>query len=73
VLLRRGVAEGHLARSVTLQDGLLQLLAPLILITCVSRSRPSGGEPPGEVYVVPSTPDAIVFPGLDLGGVLVTV
>lgn len=25
------------------------------------------------MYVVPSTPDAIVFPGLDLGAVLVTV
>jgi AcrR family transcriptional regulator len=33
-LLRRGVAEGHLAPNVTLQDALLQLLAPLILITC---------------------------------------
>jgi AcrR family transcriptional regulator len=33
-LLRRGVAEGHLAPDVTLEDALLQLLAPLILITC---------------------------------------
>jgi hypothetical protein len=33
-LLRRGVAEGHLAPDVTPDDALLQLLAPLILITC---------------------------------------
>jgi TetR/AcrR family transcriptional regulator, regulator of autoinduction and epiphytic fitness len=33
-LLRRGVAEGHLGPDVTLEDALLQLLAPLILITC---------------------------------------
>lgn len=32
-LLRRGIAEGHLAPDVTLDDALLQLLAPLILIT----------------------------------------
>jgi AcrR family transcriptional regulator len=33
-LLRRGVAEGRIAADVTLQDALLQLLAPMILITC---------------------------------------
>lgn len=33
-LLRRGVAEGRLAPDVTLEDALLQLLAPPILITC---------------------------------------
>jgi AcrR family transcriptional regulator len=33
-LLERGVAEGQLAPDVTLEDALLQLLAPLILITC---------------------------------------
>jgi hypothetical protein len=72
MLLRRGVAEGHLARSVTLEDGLLQLLAPLILITCVSRSRPSGGSPPARCTSSRAPGRAIVFPGLDVGGVLVT-
>jgi AcrR family transcriptional regulator len=33
-LLRRGIAEGQIAPDVTLEDALLQLLAPLILITC---------------------------------------
>jgi AcrR family transcriptional regulator len=33
-LLRRGVAEGRLAPDVTPEDALLQLLGPLILITC---------------------------------------
>ena len=33
-LLRRGVDEGVLAPGVTLDDALLQLLGPLILITC---------------------------------------
>lgn len=33
-LLRRGIAEGHLAPDVMLEDALLQLLAPMILITC---------------------------------------
>jgi hypothetical protein len=33
-VLRRGVAEGHLGPDVTLNDALLQLLAPLVLITC---------------------------------------
>jgi AcrR family transcriptional regulator len=33
-LLRRGVAEGRLAPDVTPDDALLQLLGPLILITC---------------------------------------
>lgn len=33
-LLRRGIAEGQLAPDVTLEDALLQLLAPLILVTC---------------------------------------
>jgi AcrR family transcriptional regulator len=32
-LLRRGIAEGRLAPDVTLDDALLQLLAPLVLIT----------------------------------------
>ena len=32
-LLRRGVDEGQLAPSVTIEDAVLQLLAPLILIT----------------------------------------
>jgi cobaltochelatase CobN len=32
------------------------------------------GDPPGDVYVVPATGgDEIVFPGIDLGGVLVTI
>jgi len=33
-LLRRGVAEGRLAPDVTPEDALLQLLGPMILITC---------------------------------------
>jgi hypothetical protein len=33
-LLQRGVAEGRLAPDVTLEDALLQLFAPPILITC---------------------------------------
>lgn len=33
-LLQRGVAEGRLAPDVTLEDALLQLVAPLVLITC---------------------------------------
>jgi AcrR family transcriptional regulator len=33
-LLQRGVAEGRLAPDVTLEDALLQLFGPLILITC---------------------------------------
>jgi hypothetical protein len=33
-LLRRGVTEGQLAPDVTLEDALVQLLAPLVLITC---------------------------------------
>jgi hypothetical protein len=33
-LLRRGVAEGGIAPDVTTEDALLQLLGPLILITC---------------------------------------
>jgi AcrR family transcriptional regulator len=33
-LVRQGIAEGRLAPDVTLEDALLQLLAPLILITC---------------------------------------
>jgi len=33
-LLRRGIAEGGISSGVTLEDALLQLLAPLILITC---------------------------------------
>jgi hypothetical protein len=33
-LLRQGVAEGHLAPDVTVEDALLQLAGPLILITC---------------------------------------
>jgi AcrR family transcriptional regulator len=33
-LLRRGVAEGRLTPDVTLEDAMLQLVAPLILITC---------------------------------------
>jgi AcrR family transcriptional regulator len=41
-LLRRGIAEGQLAPDVTLDDALLQLLAPLILITCDFRDFPGG-------------------------------
>ena len=33
-LLRRGIAEGRLNPSATLEDALLQLMAPLIMITC---------------------------------------
>jgi AcrR family transcriptional regulator len=33
-LLRRGVDEGHLAPDVTIDDAMLQLIAPLIMITC---------------------------------------
>jgi len=33
-LLARGVAEGTLAPGVTIDDAMLQLIAPLILITC---------------------------------------
>ena len=33
-LLARGIAEGRLSPDVTLEDALIQLLAPLIMITC---------------------------------------
>lgn len=33
-LLRRGVAEGYLTPDVTLEDAMLQLVGPLVLITC---------------------------------------
>lgn len=33
-LLQRGVSEGHLAPGVTIDDAMLQLIAPLIMITC---------------------------------------
>lgn len=33
-LVQRGVAEGHLAPDVTIEDAMLQLFAPLVLITC---------------------------------------
>ena len=33
-LVRRGVAEGHLSPDVTVQDAVLQLMAPLMLMSC---------------------------------------
>lgn len=33
-ILRRGVAEGHLRPDVTVQDAVIQLMAPMVLLTC---------------------------------------
>ena len=33
-ILRRGVDEGHLRPDVTVQDAIIQLMAPMVLLTC---------------------------------------